>query len=535
MPTKTSRFAFAATAAAVLSIFSAQADAPVYVRVALVMGNAAYVSAPKLANPGNDAKAMGDTLRAQGFNVIEVVNGSKVQMQSGIAKIRDTLRGQAGIGMLYYAGHGLQLNEHNFMVPVEAKLNKADDIPKEAVDVSEAIAAFKSAGNRMNIIVLDACRDNPFGKSSQLKGLAPIDAPVGTFLAYATAPGNVAEDGDEKSSNGLYTSFLLQEMKKPNARIEDVFKRVRYQVRQKSEGRQVPWESTSLEEDFVFSDGLIVPPSKFTPETAKTAYETELAEWKTIGSSRNVSDFYAFLQKHPNSALTLAAQGKIDDLDKTNLIVQGGGADGKNAPLSIQPYRAGQNWTKRMVAVSGNTTQNSESKSKVTDCDSTGCDVELTMPTPKDGITFWMKQRYSPSGGYLSVKSGMSNRVSNEQPTVIDPPLYLVPPGLLQIGQRWNSTTVISQGVNTTESRVVARERVTTPAGTFDSFRVEAKTQTKITLMNNGQANESFSERESVYWVSPAIPTEIKHTFTIRMGGVITHKETSEIVEYLAR
>ena len=130
MRRSTPRLVFATTAAAVLSVFSAQADAPVYVRVALVMGNAAYTSAPRLANPGNDAKAMGQTLRSQGFNVIEVVNGNKSQMQSGINKIRDTLRGQAGIGMLYYARHSLQLNDHNFMVPVEAKGSHQLSLPK---------------------------------------------------------------------------------------------------------------------------------------------------------------------------------------------------------------------------------------------------------------------------------------------------------------------------------------------------------------------------------------------------------------------
>jgi hypothetical protein len=443
--------------------------------------------------------------------------------------------------MLYYAGHGLQLNDHNFMVPVEAKLNKANDIPKETVDVSEAIAAFKTAGNRMNIIVLDACRDNPFGKSSALKGLAPIDAPVGTFLAYATAPGNVAEDGDEKSANGLYTSFLLQEMKKPNARIEDVFKRVRYLVRQKSDGRQVPWESTSLEEDFVFSDGQIVPPSKFTIETGQIAYETELAEWKKIGSSRNVSDFYAFLQKYPNSALTFAAQGKIDDLAKTKIVVQGGGADGSNAPLSIHPYKNGQRWTSRVTTVVDSLTMHSESKFKVTNCDGTGCNLEQSTDFPEQKMQTWTNNRVTPSGGIISYEMG-SSLTPDKQSSILDVPVHLAPPGLLQVGQQWKSASVTEskygnmtgKTVMTQEGRVVAREPIITPAGTFDTFKVERKEREKGTWLVASKPMETTGERDFVYWISPTISAQVKFTATHRAEGKTT-QVTGELTEYAER
>ena len=233
---------------------SAAAQAPLDLRLALVIGNSAYPGSP-LANPANDARAMATTLRGLGFMVIELQDASKTQMSQGITRIGETLKGKQAVAMLYYAGHGLQLDWRNFMLPVEARIGSAADIPAQAVDLNSVIDAFKAAGTRMNILVLDACRDNPFGSIASGKGLAPMDAPTGTFLAYATAPGNVAEDGDVKTGNGLYTQFLLQELKKPTARIEDVFKRVRLQVRQKSEGRQIPWESTSLEDDFVFNDG----------------------------------------------------------------------------------------------------------------------------------------------------------------------------------------------------------------------------------------------------------------------------------------
>ena len=242
--------------AAVLSVAPVAAQAPLDVRVALIIGNSAYPGSP-LANPANDARAMSEVLRGLGFQVVELRDGSKVQMTAAISRVSDSLKGKQGVGMLYYAGHGLQLDWRNYMVPVDASLKVAADVPRQTIDLSLVIDTFKSAGNRMNIVVLDACRDNPFpGSTASGKGLAQLDAPPGTFLAYATAPGNVAEDGDAKSGNGLYTQYLLQELKKPTARIEDVFKRVRLNVRKQSQGRQIPWESTSLEDDFYFNDGV---------------------------------------------------------------------------------------------------------------------------------------------------------------------------------------------------------------------------------------------------------------------------------------
>jgi uncharacterized caspase-like protein len=239
-----------------LATFAVSAQAPLDVRVALIIGNSAYIGAPSLANPANDARAMGEVLRSLGFQVIELRDGNKAQMTAAISRVQESLKGKQAVAMLYYAGHGLQLDWRNYMVPVDARLASAADVPRQTIDLGSVIDTFKGAGTRMNIMVLDACRDNPFASStSSAKGLAQLDAPPGTFLAYATAPGNVAEDGDEKGGNGMYTQYLLLELRKPFGKIEDVFKRVRLSVRQKTQGRQIPWESTSLEEDFFFNDG----------------------------------------------------------------------------------------------------------------------------------------------------------------------------------------------------------------------------------------------------------------------------------------
>lgn len=254
--------------------YSTSAEAPLDVRVALVIGNAAYKNVPALANATNDARSMATVLRKLGFTVVEVVDGSKDQMSQAIARMQGLLKSRQAVGMLYYAGHGLQLDWHNFMVPIDAKLETASDVPKQTIDIENVMDVLKKSGTRMNIIVLDACRDNPFAEKASGKGLAQLDAPPGTYLAFATSPGNVAEDGDVDAGNGLFTQYLLKELQKP-AKIEDVFKRVRLQVRQKSQGRQIPWDSSSLEDDFAFNDG-----KKFTFNPEDLIKEAQLAKEK---------------------------------------------------------------------------------------------------------------------------------------------------------------------------------------------------------------------------------------------------------------
>ena len=254
--------------------YSTSAEAPLDIRVALVIGNAAYKNVPALANSTNDAKSMATVLRKLGFTVVEVVDGSKDQMSKAIAQMQGLLKSKQAVGMLYYAGHGLQLDWRNFMVPIDAKLEEASDVPKQTIDIENVIDVLRKSGTRMNIIVLDACRDNPFAEKASGKGLAQLDAPPGTYLAFATSPGNVAEDGDVAEGNGLFTQFLLKELQKP-ASIENVFKRVRLQVRQKSQGRQIPWDSSSLEDDFAFNDG-----KKFTFNPEDLIKEAQQAKEK---------------------------------------------------------------------------------------------------------------------------------------------------------------------------------------------------------------------------------------------------------------
>jgi len=220
-------------------------------RVALVIGNAAYANSP-LRNPVNDARAMARTVRELGFDVIVRENTTEKEMNRAINEFGDRLV-NGGVGFFFYAGHGVQMSGRNFLIPIGADIRSEGDVDVESVDVNRVLARMEAARNRLNIVVLDACRDNPFGRGfrSVGRGLVSIDAPSGTLIAYATAPGRLARDGD--GPNGLYTGELLRAMREPGLRLEDVFKRVRSSVRQRTNGEQIPWEASSIEGDFMFA------------------------------------------------------------------------------------------------------------------------------------------------------------------------------------------------------------------------------------------------------------------------------------------
>ncbi len=219
-------------------------------RVAVVIGNGKYRSSP-LKNPVNDARAMADLLEKLKFRVDLVVNGDRRKMLRTLSQFSRRLR-KADVGLFYYAGHGIQVKGRNYLVPVDAILETESDVEFEALDLGRVLGKMDDAGCPLNIVILDACRDNPFSRSfrSAGKGLAMVDAPRGTLLAFATAPGSVAADGNGR--NGIYTRNLLANMNQPGLSIEEVFKRVRIGVVEETNGRQTPWESSSLMGDFYF-------------------------------------------------------------------------------------------------------------------------------------------------------------------------------------------------------------------------------------------------------------------------------------------
>ena len=223
-------------------------------RIALVIGNSAYESGP-LPNPANDARLMGEALTGLGFEVIARRNADQITMKRAIQEFGARLEkaGPDSVGLFFYAGHGVQLNGRNYLIPTTARIEREGDVEIEAVSADWVIEQMRYARNRLNIVVLDACRNNPFTRSMRGvdHGLATMDAPAGILIAYSTAPGQVAADGN--GENSPYTEALTRAIRDIHEPVEQVFKRVRVGVMGATAGKQVPWESSSLTGDFYFA------------------------------------------------------------------------------------------------------------------------------------------------------------------------------------------------------------------------------------------------------------------------------------------
>jgi uncharacterized caspase-like protein len=244
-------------------------------RIALVIGNGSYETGP-LRNPVNDAGDIAATLRTLGFEVILKKNVRHRDMEEAIEDFGNRLK-RGGVGLFYFAGHGVQVNGINYLIPVGARISKESDTRFQAVDAGRILAEMENANNGLNIVLLDACRDNPFGRSFRTasRGLAIVSsAPAGTFISFSTSPGSVAHDGEGR--NSPYAEALLQYMTEPGLAIEDVFKEVRQKLR-KDTG-QIPWELSSLEGKFFFNPGgtgytkdVVMKPDKKIQETERSS------------------------------------------------------------------------------------------------------------------------------------------------------------------------------------------------------------------------------------------------------------------------
>ncbi|MBV8169892.1 MAG: caspase family protein, partial [Alphaproteobacteria bacterium] len=265
-------------------------------RIALVIGNSNYKGAP-LKNPVNDARAMAAALQGLGFEVIKRENAGQRDMNQAITEFANKLQTSNGVGLFYYAGHGMQVKGRNYLLPVDAEAKSEIGIRNETIDVDQILDGLASASNPLNVVILDACRNNPFERSfrGNSGGLAQVDAPKGALIAYATAPGKVAADGD--GTNGLYTAELLRALNEPNLRIEEVFKHVRSRVAAATNDLQVPWEASSLVGDFYFR---IV-----ADDTA-----IELAFWQSIQNSTDPRDFQSYLEQFPRGRFAALARNR---------------------------------------------------------------------------------------------------------------------------------------------------------------------------------------------------------------------------------
>jgi hypothetical protein len=444
-------------------------------RVALVIGNSRYAESP-LKNPANDANAIAADLKRLGFAVDLRMDARKAAMEEAIRSFSEGLAKQKAVGLFYFAGHGLQLSWRNFLVPVDAVLDRADDVPKQTVNMSTLLDGLTRAGNPMNIVILDACRDNPFGTDLKSgKGLSQMDAPISTLLAYATAPGNVASDGS--GSNGLYTENLLREMRAPEARIEDVFKRVRLGVRRASNGVQIPWESTSLEDDFYF-----LPPAhikKLSQEELDRQFAEETAVWEKIREAATPAPLEAYLRSYPSGRFTELAQMRLDRIlarqgeKKVQVISAAANPFSKGTLTSDLNYHVGDSYAYSVVDIMTGV------KSRK---------YALTVTEVTDSEVIFNK------GAHITDLLG--NMIKRTDGARYGPSQFYATD--YSVGRKWATRYSVEYANGhkdwiELDFKVTARETITVPAGTFDTFRVESK----------GWVMGLSVALEIKYWVAP--------------------------------
>jgi Caspase domain len=527
-------------------------------RVALVIGNGAYKDAP-LTNPVNDARAISTALQEAGFTVILRENTDQRGMLSAMREFGDKLR-SGGTGLFYYAGHGMQIKGRNYLIPVGANVEREDEVAYSAVDAQAVLDKMEAAGNATNIMILDACRNNPFTRSSRSSqgGLAQMDAPVGTLVAFATSPGAVASDGT--GANGLYTQHLLTAMRQQGSKVEDVFKQVRANVRRDSQGKQVPWESTSLEGDFYFKSGA----SATTAAAVDSSNAIENALWDAVKNSNLPIELRAYLNRFPAGRYAAQAKVRLTQLQpapsitkpvqpqpaavvpasnedqsaidrRTQELLAGlatqstGAAAGSSPIVPARPinnfgFTVGDRWRYQTVdkfkqEVVSNWTRK---------IDGIKADSSLRL---NDGSVDW-----SANGDIIAVRgaNGYLRQYS---------PMLKWKPDVLQVGSTEDINTKLTwrdvggeNGIDDYKAtlKVVGQERVKVPAGEFEAWKIEmAGYRTGKNLSRNSNYNVRFKE---VFWYVPALRGYVATEYEQRTSsGALDFFTRHELTSYSVR
>jgi uncharacterized caspase-like protein len=276
-------------------------------RLALVIGNSAYRTVEPLANPVRDAALIADALRKSDFKVEVLTDLDQTAMKRAMIQFGRTLRTSNAVGVFYYAGHGLQIGGRNYLVPVTANIQDETEVGIESVGLDEFLQTLDRSTNRANIVILDACRNNPFEKSFQnsATGLAAADAPKGSFVAFATAPGTVASDGT--GQNSPYTAALAKAINVSGLTIEQVFKQTRREVLAETRGKQVPWEVSSIIDEIRFRAGA-------GQAVAQAQNDDETTLWSAVSGSGNRAALDAYLAQFPNGRNAAQARNEINQI-----------------------------------------------------------------------------------------------------------------------------------------------------------------------------------------------------------------------------
>jgi Caspase domain len=554
-------------------------------RLALVIGNSAYLDSP-LRNPGNDARAMAALLGRAGFQVDFRVDTSRADLLQAITRFGQDIRDpRTRMAVFYYAGHGFQQDWKNHLVPVDARVRSSADVARQTVELGELVRRMSQAqgsdARRTFLVILDACRDDPFagGYRPAAPGLVPFDAPVGCVLAYATAPGRVALDGDG-GGNGLYTKHLLRELAVPEASIEDVFKRVRLNVRVESRGRQVPWEMASLEDPvFLFQPQRAV----LSEADLQRRFEAELAAWTQVQQAPDVSALVQFIRQYPSGNASELAQARLnrllaDELRKAaaspsvppadrladqladRLLAQAQLPPAPAAPAVSAPAPVAVPAAPPAAPPASAATAPAAAPPVAPPPPAPPAPAEAPSlpPTPyfsgQDTLQrdFRLGQRLEfrvidalrkperaltlrvtaldraadrvEFNGGESVSDLMGNTLANARGTLSTPRQFY--PTELVLGRRWVTEFRQARPSGMTYTfryrvRVAGRESVTVPAGRFDAWRIEA---------------EGFNVGLSAYirrtlWVVPGLPADVAAETYVRLrNGIVEQNDRQELV-----
>lgn len=501
-------------------------------RVALVIGNNRYALQP-LANAANDARAVAQLLASAGFEVQSRIDATGAELAGSVREFGERLQAPGvGLGAFYYAGHGVQVDWRNYLLPVDAKIASRGDLQREAFDLGGVLAALPRTGGKSFLIILDACRDNPFGTSfvPDHKGLAPFDAPVGTLIAFSTSPGSVASDGS--GANGLYTENLVRELAIHGAPLEDAFKRVRVNVSLASRGAQVPWESTSLTGDvFVFP-----PDGALTEEEAEKRFEAEVAYWNRVKGSRDPADWAAMLRAFPNGKLSEIAQARLNALLAVAL------ASAPSRQLRLKPRYVELGEGLEVPAYFQRDPNPNSAGSYPIDRDFRVGDQARYRAYDEDAAQARRAARrvtrVDPEAQVVELNDGrivtdLSGNLLKHDENEYRVPVQLVP-AELQVGRRWSASYRSLHGGHEFDEdmgfAIAGRERVTVPAGTFDAFRIEGRSSGVEHQQRAGKRSRFARRREMVAWEVPGLNFPVKEEHTRhRRDGRVEH-EVFELV-----
>ena len=269
-------------------------------RQALVIGNSGY-AVGMLVNPQHDAEAIAKALKAVGFTVTKLIDANQKDMRRAVVEFGRRLRSSDSVGLLYYAGHGVQVGGENFLIPIGADIKDEAEVAVEALNLNEILRTMARAESQTNIVILDACRNNPFENITRSSGgaltggLAQVVAPAGTLIAFATAPGQVALDGEGR--NSPYSAALAQAIPQPGLVLEEVFRRARRQVLAATGNKQTPWEHSSLTVEFYFRPKSAEPEASLRPAGISGVAEAQLQELRAWDQIKDQSDPQA-LRRH---------------------------------------------------------------------------------------------------------------------------------------------------------------------------------------------------------------------------------------------